>query len=212
MEILSFDQLPSTQRYLQDAIAQKRLQAPVAVIAREQTAGIGSRDNSWIGEEGNFFASIAVDTAMLPEDLPLASASIYFSFIMKKVLRDLGQEVWLKWPNDFYLKEHKVGGTITHKVGETLICGMGINLAKAPQGYASIGCDIAPMRLLRRYLEVVEDFPQWKQIFSEYKIEFELSRAFSTHTQSDEKVGLRDAVLCHDGSILLQGRKVYSLR
>jgi hypothetical protein len=40
----------------------------------------------------------------LPADLPLASTSIYFSFIMKKRLESMGEALWLKWPNDFYIQ------------------------------------------------------------------------------------------------------------
>ncbi len=215
MEIRSFKELPSTQRYLQEAIADKRLDAPVAVIADEQTAGVGSRENAWEGGRGNFFASVAVPVASLPDDLPLSSASIYFSFVMKKVLKAFHQDVWLKWPNDFYKNDTKVGGTITHKIDQTLICGIGINLKKSKNGYSALRCDISPKLLLKKYLSALEKFPKWKQIFSEYEIEFELSRKFSVHIGNDRegsKTSLADAVLCRDGSIVLHGRKVFSAR
>ena len=116
MEILSFDTLPSTQKYLLEKIEKKALQAPVAVITSQQSFGVGSRDNNWSGGEGNFFASVAVELESLPADLSLSSASIYFSFIMKKTLEDLGENIWLKWPNDFYFNDEKIGGTITKKI------------------------------------------------------------------------------------------------
>ena len=128
MEIVSFDTLASTQKYLLEQLKKQILQAPLAVIANQQHSGIGSRDNSWSGGEGNFFASIAVDLDDLPKDLPLGSASIYFSFIMKQTLETLDENIWLKWPNDFYLNDEKIGGTITNKFKNTLVCGMGINL------------------------------------------------------------------------------------
>jgi BirA family biotin operon repressor/biotin-[acetyl-CoA-carboxylase] ligase len=215
MEILSFSTLPSTQKYLRESIESGTLQAPVAVIAEQQTAGIGSRDNHWEGGCGNFFASVAVPIAQLPDDLSLSSASIYFSFIMKRVLYEEGQNIWLKWPNDFYLSDQKVGGTITHKTNQTLICGIGINLKNSQNGYSALHCDIPPKILLEKYLFALEKFPKWKQIFSEYEIEFELSREFSVHTDNSKngaKMSLADAQLCKDGSIQLKGRRVYSLR
>ena len=108
MEILYFNRLSSTQKYLIEKIENSTLNAPIAVICIEQTMGVGSRDNSWSGGEGNFFASIAIDIDDLPSDLPLSSASIYFSFIMKKVLTKLDKNIWLKWPNDFYVKRVKL--------------------------------------------------------------------------------------------------------
>ena len=215
----SFDSLPSTQKYLLEKLEDKTLQAPIAIIVRQQSSGIGSRDNSWSGGEGNFFASIAVHTNMLPEDLPLSSASIYFSFIMKKTLKDLGENIWLKWPNDFYFNDDKIGGTITKKTNSVLVCGIGINLKNSENGYRALQSDISPKILLEKYLLELQKFPKWKQIFSEYEVEFELSRKFSVHIenyQNDHQKGSRqslsDASLCEDGSLLLGGKRVYSLR
>ncbi len=211
MEILSFKNLPSTQKYLIQQLENGSLKAPVAVISSEQSSGIGSRDNSWSGGEGNFFASIAVELDQLPKDLPLGSASIYFSFIMKKTLETLGEDIWLKWPNDFFLNDEKIGGTITKKFKNTVVCGIGINLKKSQNGYRALECDIAAQFLLEKYLQKVEKFPTWKQIFREYEIEFELSRKFSVHIENDKK-SLSDATLCEDGSLIIGGKRVFSLR
>jgi len=148
---------------------------------------------------------------MLPEDLPLGSASIYFSFIMKQTLESLGEKIWLKWPNDFYLNDDKVGGTITKKVNNVLVCGIGINLKNVQNGYKALQSDILPKKLLENYLLALEKFPKWKQIFSEYEIEFELSRRFSVHIENYQK-SLSDALLCTDGSLIIEGKRVYSLR
>jgi len=211
LEIHYFNSLPSTQKHLIEALNKGHLQAPIAVISSEQSEGVGSRDNSWSGGEGNFFASIALDLGMLPEDLPLGSASIYFSFIMKQTLESLGENIWLKWPNDFYLNDDKVGGTITKKVNNTLVCGIGINLKKSQNGYRALQCDISAQKLLKNYLLALEKFPKWKEIFREYEIEFELSRNFSVHIENDKK-SLLDATLCEDGSVIIEGKRVFSLR
>lgn len=211
MEILSFDLLPSTQNYLIDELNAGSIKAPCAVIAHEQSAGVGSRDNEWSGGKGNFFASIAISLDQLPSDLPLSSASIYFSYIMKQVLMEYHENIWLKWPNDFYLNDEKVGGTITRKVDQTLVCGIGINLKNEKNGYRSLGADIQPELLLEKYLFALKKFPEWKEIFSVYRVEFELSRGFSVHIEN-LKMSLKDATLEEDGSLLIHGNKVYSLR
>lgn len=211
MEIQYFDRLASTQSYLLDALKEKRLEAPIAVIAEEQYAGLGSRNNVWLGEKGNLFVSFALPLSSLPKDLALGSASIYFSFIMKKVLLEYCSDIWLKWPNDFYVKEEKVGGTITQKVGESLVCGMGINLRNAPKGFATLLEIIMAKELLRKYVKALLKYPSWKQVFSEFEIEFNLSRNFFVHNQSN-KLSLKYADLCEDGSLLIHGKRVYSLR
>jgi len=211
LEIKLFKTLASTQIYLVNAIQNNQLHAPVAVQTLEQNAGIGSRENEWSGGEGNFFASVAIKLEDFPKDLPLASASIYFSFIMKQVLVELGENIWLKWPNDFYKNDEKIGGTITKKVNDTLVCGIGINLKKSENGYSALQNDISPEYLLDKYLFALEKYPKWKQIFSDYKIEFELSRRFSVHIENYQK-SLYDAVLQPDGSLIIDGKRVFSLR
>lgn len=211
MEIHFFKSLASTQKYLIEAIRKEELYAPVAVMAEEQTEGIGSRNNSWSGGRGNFFASFAVPLSLLPEDLPLPSASIYFSYLMKQTLEKMGESLWLKWPNDFYVEQQKIGGTITKKMERCLICGIGINLKKNQNGYDALQSDISAQNLLKNYLEAVEKFPKWKQVFSEYRVEFELSRKFSVHYEN-HKISLENATLCSDGSLLIGDKKVYSLR
>jgi len=211
LEIKYFNILASTQTYLVEQIQKDMLFAPIAVLTQEQKEGVGSRDNIWIGGEGNFFASIAVKMEDLPEDLPLASASIYFSYIMKQTLEELGENIWLKWPNDFYKNDAKVGGTITQKVNDTLICGIGLNLKKSQNGYTALQNDIRPDILLQKYLLDLGKFPKWKQIFSEFEIEFELSRAFSVYIENYQK-SLENASLQPDGSLIIEGKRVYSLR
>ena len=210
-DIYVFDRLPSTQRYLVDALKKNKITAPAAVICKEQTDGIGSRENQWEGMEGNFFASIAVPLSLLPEDLPLASASIYFSFLMKGVLQKEAESVWLKWPNDFYTESKKAGGTMTQKVGDILVCGMGINLKTAREPYGTLSLKTDARKVLECYLKALEKFPEWKQVFSEYRVEFEKSKGYSVHIENRRK-SLENAQLCEDGSLLIEGKKVYSLR
>jgi len=211
LEILSFDTLPSTQQYLIEAIRSGVLKSPVAVIASEQTAGVGSRENSWTGGRGNFFASIAWKAEALPEDLPPASVSIYMAFLMKKSLQKLGAEVWLKWPNDLYHAGEKVGGVISKKLSDLIVVGIGVNLKKNPNGYSALDTDISPLILLNIFLEALEKNPTWKEVFSQYKIEFDLSKSYFTH-QNGRKIEMKHAILCEDGSLDIDGGKVYSLR
>jgi len=61
LEIIYFDTLDSTQKYLIDAISSGSIEPPVAVLAKNQTNGIGSRDNSWEGGCGKLFISFALN-------------------------------------------------------------------------------------------------------------------------------------------------------
>ncbi len=211
MEILCFDTLGSTQTYLLEQIKEKKLQTPICVITKEQISGIGSRDNSWEGGEGNLFFSFALDLSLLPKDLPLNSASIYFSYIMREVLVQYDTSVWLKWPNDLYYNSDKIGGTITKKVDNIFLCGMGINLKKNSNGFKALNLNVEPIFLLKEYLNALEKYPSWKQIFSEYRIEFERSKAYFTHVEGERKF-LKNAILSEDGSLIIDNKRVYSIR
>jgi len=180
-------------------------------MAKEQTAGVGSRDNSWEGGEGNLFFSFAVELDDLPDDLPLSSASIYFSFIMREILEAYDNNVWLKWPNDLYQNSDKIGGTITKKTDTILLCGMGINLQKNLNGFKALNLNVEPIFLLKEYLLSLEKYPSWKQVFSLYRIEFERSREYFTHIDGELK-SLENAILSEDGSLLIEKKRVYSIR
>jgi len=84
-------------------------------------------------------------------------------------------------------------------------------LKKSQNGYSALQSDISPEILLEKYLVTLEKFPKWKHIFSEFEIEFDLSRAFSVHIESYQK-SLLDAKLQADGSLIIDGKKVFSLR
>ena len=60
-------------------------------------------------------------------------------------------------------------------------------------------------------LAVAEKKVSWKQVFSKFKIEFELSRECISHNK-DEIIILREAVLLEDASLLYNNKKVFSLR
>lgn len=211
MEIFWLREVDSTQAYLLDALKKKELAAPVCVGATLQTQGKGSRGNSWIGEEGNLFISIAIHRSQLPDDLKLESSSIYFAFILKELLTNLGSQVWLKWPNDFYLDQQKMGGVITNLAGDSLICGIGLNLVNAPLGFSKMDIDITPQELTNNYVTELKKFPSWKQIFSKFELEFNRSKSFTTHVD-ETTFGLKDAVLLEDGSLECNGQRIFSLR
>ena len=210
LEIRFFKSIDSTQKALVEDLKSEKVAAPIAYFTTYQKAGIGSRGNSWIGKDGNFYLSFALHKTTLPADLPLASASIYFSYILKELLHEQGSQVWLKWPNDFYL-EKKVGGCITQLVGDLLVCGIGLNVTDAPEEFAKLDITADPLALAKAYLARVEKSISWKQIFSKYRIEFYKNCNYTVHYKG-KKILMDGAQLMDDGSIVIDGERIYSLR
>lgn len=211
MQIIFLESIDSTQKYLKELIKKKSIFSPCAVVANRQTAGVGSRENSWSGLEGNLFLSFALKPSMLPDDLKLESSSIYFSYIFKEALSEFGSKAWLKWPNDLYVENKKVGGVITNIVNENIVCGIGLNLVAAPDKFGVIDIKIDREKLLQKYFENIEAKIAWKQVFSKFELEFHLNQKFFTHS-NNLTISLRDALLQNDGSIISNGERIYSLR
>jgi len=207
----SLESVDSTQTYLINAIKSKKLHSPVAVYAKVQTAGLGSRGNVWITKEGNLYLSFAIEHSSLPSDLRLESSSIYFSYLLKEILTQLGSKVWLKWPNDFYIGDKKIGGVITNMFKSTLVCGIGLNVKNAPEDFEVLDIDVDIKTLVETFLGSLKLKHSWKQIFSKYALEFERNRAYFTHV-NNSKIALDNAILEEDGSITCNGQRIYSLR
>ena len=192
MEIIYFNQIDSTQKYLLN-----NLKENICIWSDNQTNGIGSRGNSWVGEKGNLFFSFSIYKDKLPDDLLLQSISIYFMYQLKKLLKTLGSKVKFKWPNDLYLKK-KVGGCITNIKNDIIICGIGLN-TKSSLEYESLDIDIENEKLLKMYLEYMQNFPKWQEIFKEFEEEF-------------YKYNFINVKLNKDGSIIKDNERIYSLR
>ncbi|EAK7235617.1 biotin--[acetyl-CoA-carboxylase] ligase [Campylobacter upsaliensis] len=211
MQIICIEKIASTQLFLCEQIRKDEIKQNTAIYALEQTSGVGSRDNAWISSRGNLHLSFCVREEDLPSDLPLASVSIYFAYLLKDLLAQKGSQIWLKWSNDLYLNDKKVGGVMSHKIGEFVVCGMGLNLKFAPQNATFCDVEIEIEELVEEFIKVLEKKILWKQIFSKYVLEFEKSKKFSVHYEG-KLYALKDTLLYEDGSILLANKRVYSLR
>ena len=211
MEIIYLKSVNSTHKYLQEYIKENGYHNPIAVFTSNQTNGIGSRNNKWEGQKDNFYLSFVISKENLPQDIEIQSLSIYFSFILKDLLKSLNSNVWLKWPNDFYINDKKIGGTITTISKELIYCGIGINFTNISNNFESLDIEISADRLLNLYLNKLEYYPSWKHIFSKYSIEFQHSKKFYA-TIDYKKVSLENSILNDDGSIQIDNKKVFSLR
>lgn len=211
VKITYLETVASTQIYLKELLQEKSFELPHAIVANSQTDGIGSRGNSWSGMDGNLFLSFALSLDSLPKDLKLESASIYFAYLLKDTLSELNSSTWLKWPNDFYIGDLKIGGMITNIVGTTLICGVGLNLVNSPKEFTILDIKISKDELLEKYFNKIEKKVSWKQVFSKYKLEFYRNQNFFTYKNS-LRISLDRATLQSDGSIVNNGERIYSLR
>ena len=109
------------------------------------------------------------------------------------------------------MKDKKIGGTITSMSKNLIFCGIGLNLVDVEKEYDKLDIKINIDEVLQKYFFEIEKNISWKQIFSDFKIEFEKSKKFQT-TIDNQKISLESAILNDDGSIQINNKKVFSLR
>ncbi|MGN8381101.1 biotin--[acetyl-CoA-carboxylase] ligase [Helicobacter pylori] len=201
-----FDSLPSTQTYLLEKLKSNELKAPVLVLAKNQSAGIGSRGNIWEIVESALTFSLALNASDLPKDLPMQASALYLGFLFKEVLKELGSQTWLKWPNDLYLGGQKIGGVLVNIYKGMRVCGIGVNRVSTKWACLDIGA--SDDWIIESFLKKIEENLFWGEVLSKYALEFHRSNSFNFHNDWGEAVSLKDAELLEDGRVLIKG-KIY---
>lgn len=144
-ELKIFDSLPSTNTYLAEQ-AHTLSFSGLACLAEQQTAGKGRRGRQWVSPFGhNIYLSLLWHYAFDPAALSGMSLAVGVAAI--KALTRFGvRDVGLKWPNDIYWQERKLGGILIEVSGESggpchAIVGLGLNLFVPPVQGAAITQD-----------------------------------------------------------------------
>ena len=141
-----FAELDSTNRLAAD-LARAGAPDGVVVGADHQTAGRGRRGRTWESRPG---ASLLVSVVLRPAPaLVTLAAGVAAAEACEAVA---GVAVELKWPNDLLLDGAKLGGILSELVGDAAVVGLGLNLAWAPAGAASLGPGVDRHALLHAYL------------------------------------------------------------
>ncbi|GAA8145616.1 biotin--[acetyl-CoA-carboxylase] ligase [Helicobacter pylori] len=201
-----FESLPSTQTYLLEKLKSNELKAPVLVLAKNQSAGIGSRGNIWESAKSALTFSLALNASDLPKDLPMQASALYLGFLFKEVLKELGSQTWLKWPNDLYLGDQKIGGVLVNVYKGMRVCGIGVNRVSTKWACLDIGA--SDDWIIEGFLKKIEENLFWGEVLSKYALEFHRSNSFNFHNDWGEAVSLKDAELLEDGRICIKG-KIY---
>ncbi|WP_025826176.1 biotin--[acetyl-CoA-carboxylase] ligase [Acetobacter okinawensis] len=131
-----FDELPSTSDYCLNACRTEEDVTGLAVLARRQTKGRGSRGRSWLdGGQGLALSVVQAAAQAGPDALggwPFVASLGFYEGLLRAVPAAQGH-LMIKWPNDILLDGRKMGGILIEREGDYVLVGLGANLATAPQ-------------------------------------------------------------------------------
>src|SRR4030043_850024 len=100
------------------------------VLAETQEKGRGRLERSWLSPPGGLWFTIIPRTGLKEKELPEVTLITAYS-IASTIDREYGINAIIKWPNDIYYRQSKLGGILTEveKVNGSvfLIIGIGIN-------------------------------------------------------------------------------------
>lgn len=133
LTIEKLEETASTNSYLAQLCKEGKAQEFHTVITDNQTAGRGQRGNSWESESGK---NLTFSMVLYPTALE-AKNQFYLSMtIAASVIHTLGSYTngfSIKWPNDIYWKDRKIGGILIENELEgpylsQCIVGIGLNV------------------------------------------------------------------------------------
>ncbi|MEQ1557647.1 MAG: bifunctional biotin--[acetyl-CoA-carboxylase] ligase/biotin operon repressor BirA [Methyloglobulus sp.] len=131
-EIEIFDQILSTNTYLTGRAADNAPSGAVC-FAEQQTAGKGRRGRQWVSPYGsNIYVSILWRFQASP--LAISGLSLVIGVAVIRALKArYALEFQLKWPNDIYYQDKKLGGILVEVSGESegpcaAVIGLGLNI------------------------------------------------------------------------------------
>jgi BirA family biotin operon repressor/biotin-[acetyl-CoA-carboxylase] ligase len=142
ISVILHQSLPSTNDYLmRQIISNNKPSHKTAVLAEIQTAGKGRLDRVWISPPGNIYLSFYWQFKHKLDEL--YDLSLVIGIAVARVLKANGlHDVKLKWPNDIFWNEGKLGGilieTKQNKGMVDAVIGIGLNVQSMHEHDAEI--------------------------------------------------------------------------
>ena len=124
--VLWHDTIDSTNRFARDALRDGSLNAPSLIVASRQTSGVGRGGNQWFSPDGCLMFTLVVPMPTDEHLLPLKTG-ITIAKAIEPLVRIPPK---VKWPNDVYLGERKLGGILIEIIQAEIpvaIIGVGLN-------------------------------------------------------------------------------------
>jgi BirA family biotin operon repressor/biotin-[acetyl-CoA-carboxylase] ligase len=115
-------------------LAEAGEQRPVWIIAEHQTAGRGRRGRAWETATGNLAATLLLRPDAPPAIIGQLSFAAALAVAETAMHFAPGAAITVKWPNDVLAQGRKLAGILLEAGDGWLAIGIGINLARFPEG------------------------------------------------------------------------------
>lgn len=133
--LIKLKEVDSTNTFLKDALSKSTpLMEGTVIMAGRQFAGRGQTTNAWLSAPGqNLTFSVLLNPSFLPVDKQF-DLNKAMSLALNDVMRNYaGNQAFIKWPNDSYIVNKKIGGMLIENIvnGNTIrhaIVGIGLNV------------------------------------------------------------------------------------
>lgn len=132
--LIVLESVDSTNNYAKELLVKEKPAEGTMIYAREQTNGRGQMGNKWYAEKDK---NLIISVVLYPEFLE-ATQQFFLSMAISLAVKDfcesvLNDELKIKWPNDLYFLDRKLGGvlienTINGSKISSSVVGIGLNV------------------------------------------------------------------------------------
>jgi BirA family biotin operon repressor/biotin-[acetyl-CoA-carboxylase] ligase len=133
--LITIKQVDSTNNYLKDLLSNsKPVSEGTVIMAESQYAGRGQQQNRWHSEDGkNLTFSILLKPIFLAVTQQFDLTRAVSLGIINALEPHLGAQLKIKWPNDIYFENGKLGGILIENIVQgnqikSSVIGIGLNI------------------------------------------------------------------------------------
>lgn len=120
-----YQSIPSTQELMKQKIRADEDVDRLIIRADEQSKGLGRQGRSFVSKAGGSYQTIAFKDGN--NQLQKPYSAILFAISLARQFKMKGLSVKIKWPNDLYYMDKKLGGILAEYIKKHLVVGIGIN-------------------------------------------------------------------------------------
>lgn len=130
-----FELIDSTNSWAKNNAAFLEQEGLTCIVAEQQTRGKGRYSRRWYSPIGNLYLSLFFSYSEKLPFLPYMSHQV-FAVSAAQILQELKIPVRIRWPNDLFLEDKKLGGILTEifhfegRVGVVIGIGLNINMTE----------------------------------------------------------------------------------